>query len=177
MTGLTPEEYVRQTGERLLADGSEVSTVQLPSGSALVGYRGQFKLAWMATKLHLFTVVVAVPQATASLLYTLTSESAQYAKSTKGALRGLQSGVAVIPALVSYDVQPDAREYAQSRPEKAFALFHLPAVVDLAAGQTYSYTGRMIWGGIYASWLRAHLAATLPSPTPPSPTPPSPRDI
>src|SRR6266498_3086270 len=75
--------------------------------------------------------------------------------------RGFQSGVAIIPALVAETVTEPARAAALARPKKEFAAFLLPAIVDLATGQTFSYQGRIVWGTIYASWLRARLAAAL----------------
>ena len=133
----------------------------LPGGPALVGYQSKFRLRWFATKLHLFTVVVPAPQATAPLLDDVIRQSIEYAKRTKGRLRGLQTGVAIIPALVAADVQSDARTAVEARPGRAWAAIALPTIVDLAAGETYLYRGRLIWGGIYGAWLRERIAATL----------------
>ena len=164
---MTPEEYVEQAAERMRADGNDVGPVDLPVGRATVGYRSEFRVRWGATKLHLFIVVLPLPVATGEWLTALGRAAAEYAKATKGQLRGLQSGLAVIPALVASEVRPDAREAAEAKPGKEWAVFSLPTVVDLAASQTYTYRGRMVWGAAYASWLRERQAAAL-SPPPPS---------
>jgi hypothetical protein len=164
IVAVTPDEYLRTAAGLLEADGSRVSPIQLPGGNALAGYRSKFKLAWAATKLHLFTVLYPTDLATDMQLEALSRDALDYAKATKGALRGLQSGVAIIPVLVASSVSDQARAAALARPEKKWAAFVLPAVVDLASGQTLSYQGRFVWGGIYASWLRARIAATLPPP-------------
>ena len=157
-------EYLQGAAQRMQQDGSQVSWVGLPGGQALVGYRSQFKLSLLATKLHLFTVLYPTALATDADLAALSRDAVNYAKATKGALRGFQSGVAIIPALVADTVSESARAAALARPKKEFAAFLLPAIVDLAAGQTVSYQGRIVWGGIYSSWLRARVATTLPPP-------------
>jgi hypothetical protein len=157
------DEYVEAAAARMDADGSEVSRIQLPVGPAVVGYRAQFKLKWFATKLHAFTVVVPVPAATLDVLTDATQQSLDYAKQTKGKLRGFQTGVAALPVLVSSEVSPDARATVESRPSKKFAAQTLPAIVDLSSGQIHRYEGRLVWGGIYDAWLRARLDA-LPHP-------------
>lgn len=161
---MTPDDYLRTAAGLLEADGSRVSRVQLPGGAALVGYRSKFKLAWAATKLHLFTVLYPTDLASPMQLDALSQDALDYAKATKGALRGLQSGVAIIPVLVARSVSDQARAAALARPEKKFAAFVLPAVVDLTTGQTFSYSGRFVWGGVYAKWMRARVAATVPPP-------------
>jgi len=158
------EEYMDGAARRLHEDGSQVSRVQLPGGIALVGYQSKFRARWAATKVHLFTVLYATVVATDAQLDMLSRDAVDYAKSTKGALRGLQSGLAVIPALVADTVTEQARAAATARPRKQFAVFLLPSIVDLSSGQTLSYQGPILWGALYASWLRARLAAALPPP-------------
>ncbi|MGH9280629.1 MAG: levansucrase [Acidimicrobiales bacterium] len=159
-------QYVQHTRQRLLADGNEVSDVVLRGGAVLIGYQSQFKMRWMATKLHLFTGVAAVPQATAQAVAALSAEAIGYAKATKGQLRGLQTGVAAIPALVADEVTPDGRAAAEARPAKEFAAIVLPAVVDLRAGQVYSYTGTIVIGAVYAGFLRERVRTIFPAPPP-----------
>ena len=159
-------QYIAETRQRLAGDGSVVSDETLPSGAVLVGYQSQFKIKWGATKLHLFTIVAAVPEATAGGFDLLVRESLAYAKREKGQLRGLQTGVAVIPALVGATAHPNARAAAEGRPPKEFAAMALPAIVDLAAGQVYSYQGKILIGAIYAGFLRERLQTTLPAPHP-----------
>jgi hypothetical protein len=148
----------------MLADGNVVSSVQLECGPALVGYQSRFQWKWVATKLHLFTVVVAVPVATSENLAAVTAQATDYAKRTKGKLRGFQTGVAVLPALVADEVLPEARMAAEARPKTGWAVFVLPAIADLNAQEMYSYRGRLVWGGVYASWLRERLGAVVAPP-------------
>jgi hypothetical protein len=161
---MNAEEYLQGAARRLQEDGSQVSRVQLPGGSALVGYQSKFRMSWAATKLHLFTVLYPTGVATDGQLAALSRDAVNYAKATKGALRGFQTGVAVIPILVADTVTEQARTAATARPKKEFAAFLLPAVVDLPSGRTFTYPGRIVWGALYASWLRERLSATLAMP-------------
>jgi hypothetical protein len=154
-------DYMVSVRRRMVADDLEVSEVQLPSGAAIVGYRNRFSLAWFATKLHLFVVAAAVDSASNPLLVGLTRESVDYAKATKGSLRGFQTGVAVMPILVCRNVPADVAAAATSRPGKEFAAFNLPAVVDTTHGVVHTYRDRIVWGGIYARWLRERQAAIV----------------
>jgi hypothetical protein len=163
ITMMNAEEYLQGAAGRLQEDGNQVSRVQLPGGTALVGYQSKFRLSWAATKLHLFTVLYPTGVATDASLAALSRDAMNYAKATRGALRGFQTGVAVIPALVADTVTEQARTAATARPKKEFAAILLPAIVDLSSGQTFSYQGRIVWGVLYASWLRARLSATLPA--------------
>jgi hypothetical protein len=154
-------DYMLMVRRRMVADGQVVSEVQLPSGPAIVGYLSRFRLAWFATKLHLFVAVAAVDSGTAPLLSGLTRESVDYAKVTKGSLRGLHTGVAVMPILVCRTVPADLAAAARAKPGKEFAAFNLPAVIDTTNGLVHTYRGRIVWGAVYASWLRERQGATV----------------
>jgi hypothetical protein len=157
-------EYATSVAARLTADGFEVSRVDLPAGHAVVGYRSEFRLRWMATKLHALVVVVPLPEVTAEAVGVVTEQAVDYAKRTKGQLRGLQTGVAALPVLVSSRVHEDAVAAVEARPSKHWAAFVLPTVVDLGAGAVHRYDGRLVWGGVYSAWIRERLDA-LPPPT------------
>jgi len=161
---MNAEKYLEGAKRRLQEDGSQVSWVQLPGGTALVGYQSKFRVRWAATKVHLFTVLCPTGVATDAQLAGLSRDAVAYAKATKGGLRGRQSGVAVIPALVADTVTEPARAAVAARPSRQFAAFLLPAIVDLSGGQTLSYQGPILWGALYASWLRARLSAALQPP-------------
>jgi hypothetical protein len=92
----------------------------------VVGYQSKFRLRWLATKLHLFTIVACAPAVTAELLQRITAESFSYANNMKGTFRGLQSGFAVVPAVVSEHVLPDARQLVERRPAHLGQHSHFP---------------------------------------------------
>ena len=158
---MTAAERMHQIREQMLADGNSVSFVELGGGVALVGYQSKFRWRWFATKLHLFTVVLAVPEATSEQLSVHTQQAVDYAMATKGKLRGLQVGIAVIPALASEAVPADARQAVEARPPKKWSAFVFPAIVDLTTNETHWYRGRILWGRLYDRWLRTRLERVL----------------
>jgi hypothetical protein len=158
---VTPEDFLQVTASNLKADGSVVTAVDLRSGPATVGYQGEFRWSWFATKLNLFAVVTTRSEATVDGFSTLISEAIEYAKQTKGRLRGLQTGVAVMPILASASVSPAAMDLVKTRPPKGFAAITMPAIVDLSTGEAHYYEGRLVVGALYTKWLRERLARAL----------------
>lgn len=161
---MNPQEYLDTVADRLRGDGAAVDTAVLPGGEALVGYRSQFRLRWMATKLNLFTVVRSVPEVTASALENFSNEALDHGVKLKGRFRGLQTGVAVVPVLVGELVEPSAAEYARTVLVRRWSAFAWPAVVDLDRNVVSSHQGSVTIGGIYASWMRQQTAVALPPP-------------
>jgi hypothetical protein len=160
----TMEDYLNLAAGRLTADGATVSSGQIGGLNALVGYRSQFRLAWMATRLHLLTVIAAKPHVSAADVPAFVDAALDHAKAEKGRWRGLQSGVAVIAALIGQQVDPSAAAFARDQLVRKFAVIGWPAVVDLSTGQVHSHQGRVAIGGIYAGYLRQQTAVALPEP-------------
>ena len=163
---MTPDEYLKLVESRLRAENVEVAPDVIGGVTALVGYRPRFRLAWMATKLHLFTVVIPVQVVTLDALTHFTNDALQYAVRSKGGLRGFQTGVAAIPVLVGYQVEPDAAAYAEGQIVKRFSAFAWPAAVDLSQGRVYRHVGRVVIGSVYAGWMRSQTELATPAPTP-----------
>jgi len=162
---MDPSEYLDLVAERLASGGATVTTEQIGPIIALVGYRARFRMRWMASTLHLFTVVVPAPwTVTAAALERFGNDAIDFADSRKGALRGFQSGVAAIPVLVGPDIQPDAKEYAQTQILRRYAAFAWPAVVDLTERRVYRHEGRVAIGAVFSGYLRAQTALALPEP-------------
>jgi hypothetical protein len=160
----TMEDYLTVAASRLTADGAAVSSGRIGGLDAVVGYRSQFRLAWMATRLHLFTVIAAKPEVSGGDLSAFVDAALDHAKAAKGQWRGLQSGVAVIAALIGQQVDPSVAAFARHQLVRKFAAVAWPAVVDLSTGQVHSHQGRVAIGGIYAHYLRQQTAIALPEP-------------
>jgi hypothetical protein len=156
-------EYVNAVEHRLVAAGVQTGRASVGGLDTLIGYRSQFKLQWMATKLHLFSVVGTTDlTVNADGLRGFSMQALDFAEREKGGLKGLQVGVAAIPILVSQHVKRDAITLARNDIIKRFSAFAWPVVVDLSARKAYSHEGRVLVGGIYASWIRGQIALALP---------------
>lgn len=157
--------YIDATATRLAADGCTVQAEDWSGTRVIVGYRSDFRLRWMATKLHLITAVAPAPVVQAGSIEGFTNAVMEYALARKGQFRGLQSGIAVFPALVSPDVDPAALAWAAQRQRVRFACMARPVVIDVARGAVSTFRGTPGLGWIYAGHLRAKLAAYFPSAT------------
>ncbi|MEV4386480.1 levansucrase [Micromonospora sp. NPDC049580] len=156
------QAYLTATGERLRVDGCEVRTEDWGGVPVLIGYRGDFRMRWMATKLHLFTVAAPTTLVTADALQRFTATAMDYVLARKGQLRGFQNGVAVFPALVGTQVEPAASAWAQGGQQMKFAAVARPVAVDAGSGTASAYRGNPALGFIYAAHLRSKLNAYFP---------------
>jgi hypothetical protein len=161
---MSADEYIKEVASRLRADGAEVTTESIRDLTTLVGYRAQFRMRWMATRVNLFTIVGTVPLVTVAGLERFTNDAIDYAISQKGKFRGLQNGVAVIPVLVGERIESGAAAFATDTLVRRFSAIGWPATVDMTSRHVYKHEGRVFVGGIYASWLRQQTAIALPDP-------------
>jgi hypothetical protein len=154
--------YVEATAARLASDGCQVGTEDWSGTQVLIGYRSDFRLRWMATKLHLFTIVAPATAVAAGAIEAFTNSTMDYALGRKGAMRGLQSGVAVLPCLVSPSVEPGELAWARKQQRIRFACMARPVVVDTSTGEVGCFRGSATLGRIYAGHLRRKLDLYFP---------------
>jgi len=156
------EKYLTSVTDRLTDDGATMSESDIGGFSAVVGYRAQFRLSWLATRVHLFTVVASVPYVNVQRLQQFTNDVLDFGVKERGRFRGLQTGVGVIAALVSDSVEPEARTWATTELVDRRGAFAWPALVDLSSGRRFSHAGAVRRGGLYANWMRQQIATALP---------------
>jgi hypothetical protein len=156
--------YVDAVAARLTADGCEVRAENWSGSPVIVGHRADFKLQWMATRLHLVTIVASSPHVTQPTLEAFTNSAWEYALSRKGDFRGLQTGVAVLPALVTPTADPAALRWADEQQRVRFATMARPTVVDLSRNYVAAFRGSAMLGRIYAGHLCTKLKLYFPPP-------------
>lgn len=122
--------------------------------TGLVGHMSQFRLRWMAVRIHLLVYVQTVDTVTIDGLERFTLASMQRAIAAKGALRGLQVGVAVAPIQIGASVTDGARRYAQHQILLRHGAFAWPVAIDATSGEVHRHTGRPLAGWIYTKWMR-----------------------
>ncbi len=148
------QEYLASVGSRLATDGCGPRWEDWSGAPVLVGRRADFRLRWMGTRLHLFTIAAAVPEITVATIDTFTAQVQRYAKANKGGLpAGMQTGVAVFPLLVSGRIDPAAMAWAVDRQRVQFACLARPVVADVTRRQVGFHRGRPAIGRLYASHL------------------------
>ena len=163
MAIVVPTDYLEALRVRLADDRCNPQFQPWGAASVLVGHRSQFRMRWLATRLHLFIIAAVAPVVTVETLSRFTEAAMDYARQNKGGLpAGFQTGVAVFPALISDRVEPDAAAWAASRQRLKFACVGRPAVIDTGTGQVSQYRRTPLIGSVYGRYLRTKSALYFP---------------
>jgi hypothetical protein len=142
--------------------GFTVSDEALAVGPVVVGYRGTFRFRWLATKLHLFVVVLTVPTIDASTLEQFLAESTAYAREhTRWWNRAVQQAVAAVPVVVCDVATGPAVTVVEQLPRRDSGLMTIPWLVDAATGRTHSSLGKVVFGAVYRPWIDERVGALL----------------
>jgi hypothetical protein len=157
---MTEDEFTALVPQRL--NGQRRSVAHIDGLASLVGFRSDFRLAWFATRLNLFTVVACAPSADQAALERYCDAALDYAIAEKGRFRGLQSAVGVISVLASQDVHESAIRFARATVNRRFAAFAWPILFDLNSSQYYGYEGSSLLGRVYNDWMRTRASIALP---------------
>ncbi|MFD0526434.1 hypothetical protein ACFQ1I_02840 [Kitasatospora arboriphila] len=104
--------YLAQLGERLRADGTQVTAAGWCDHSVVVGSRGDRKLQWFGTKTELFVLAAVVPEIDSTALVEFTGWAMDRAKHIRSGLPGARNAATVLPTLISSKVQPSAAQWA-----------------------------------------------------------------
>jgi len=161
---MTPQDYMRELGERLQADGCDPQW-DTSAAPFLIGRRADFKVQWMATRMHLFTIAAVVPEAALAGLEQFTDFALNTAiDRKKGLARGLQTGLAVFPVLISDRVDPEALRRAAVWQKVRFACMGRPTVVDTANRLVGTYRRIPVVGAMYGPYLRRKSEQYFPVP-------------
>jgi hypothetical protein len=154
------EAYLQALAHRLTADGCSVTQENWNGGIVLIGRRADFRVQWMATKLHLFTVATVVPAISTAGMQAFTTNTMNYV--TRDILLGVQSGAAVFPTMISPNVEVGADAWAAEKQRNQFACMGRPVVVDTTRGAVSCFRGTAMLGWIYSSHLRRKLNTYFP---------------
>ncbi|MDQ1293530.1 MAG: hypothetical protein QG608_1411 [Actinomycetota bacterium] len=141
-----------------------MTTADFTAGTVPLGYRGEFKWRWAATTLHMFVAVVETPRATADVVREATVDLAAHARQLKGGMKALQSTRVVVPIVVAASVDPEARALVEKVQYKEAGAAPFPVIDCVGTGQVHACTDRLVWGAVFASWLRARVAASVGTP-------------
>jgi len=150
-----------QIVERLESDGFRMTTSEFDTGTVPTGYRGEFKWRWAATTLHLFVSVVETPRATTEIVSRSVVDLSELARKGRGGMKSLQSTRVVVPIVVAGEVDPEAVAMVGKVQYKVAGAAPFPVIDHVSGSQVFACTGRLVWGAIFASWIRARVAACV----------------
>ena len=115
-----------------------------------VGYKKEFRLSWIATRLHLFIVIGKTDQKIdKNLIENFSKESFQYALEHNTGWRGFQSCVAVIAILEGTEMENEALMYCMQSPPKHWGACEIPVIYDRKNKTAIRYSSIPMWGAIY----------------------------
>jgi hypothetical protein len=142
--------------------GFQVIEGAVVAGAPLIASKSEFRLSWMATRLHLFVAVKVVPIVRAADIAPYAEELMGFGERVKGRWLGLQSGIAANPALVGQTVEAEAVQIATTQLYRRPAIFAWPVVVDLGRQERIAHRDNPKVGRLYNSWMRQQIEAVLP---------------
>ncbi|WP_433533562.1 hypothetical protein ACQPYA_21675 [Micromonospora sp. CA-263727] len=150
--------------QRMVADGCAVTDESIGSMPVVVGYRARVRAL---TRIHIFAVAAKVEQVDEASLRAYVDDVVNLGVGRKGQWRGMQSGVIVLPILVTESVDPAAVALTQKAYRlnlNGFAVMAQPAVADVQAGQVWTFRGTRLWGYAFNSLVKRLYKAYLPEP-------------
>ncbi|SCL21313.1 hypothetical protein GA0074692_1144 [Micromonospora pallida] len=162
---ISVDAYLDVVRQRLVADGCAVTEESVGSTSAVVGYRAQTRAL---TRMHIFTVAAPADRVDEAVLREFVDAVVNLGLARKGQWRGMQSGVIVLPVLVTTTAEAGATALTQKAYRlnlAGFAALAQPAVVDVTAGRVWTFRGTRLWGYAYNSLIKKKYATYLPEPS------------
>ncbi|KAA1425561.1 hypothetical protein [Nocardioides antri] len=148
---MTPVEYVEQVGQRMAADGCDVTWGQVGPVRALVGHRKDFRLL----RIHLTTVVAAFPPDAFSV-GQFARDVSSYAIERAGKAAGWVT-IEAFAVIACDTAPPDATVAASAQPAIEWLSRTQPVVVETATWQVHTFSGRMWWGSAFNGYKRRRL--------------------
>ncbi|GIJ78828.1 hypothetical protein Xph01_32600 [Micromonospora phaseoli] len=158
------DRYMGIVRQRFVADGCAVTDENIGSLPVVVGYRARVRLL---TRIHIFAVAAQVERVDEAGLRAYVDDVVNLGLGRKGQWRGLQSGVIVLPILVTESVDSAAVALTQKAYRlnvNGFAAMAQPAVVDVKAGKVWTFRGTRLWGYAFNSLVKQLYQAYLPEP-------------
>ncbi|MCU7826880.1 hypothetical protein [Kitasatospora sp. DSM 101779] len=158
--------YLEGLGERLRADGCQVTAATWRDHGVVVGGRSDRKVRWFGTKTELFVLAAAVPEIDSASLAEFTEWAMDRAKNIRSGLPGARNAAMVLPALVSSTVHPSAAQWAAADARLlGTSLIGRPVTVETAAPGTARvamYRGGVVWGGMFTGHVLEKAALYFP---------------
>lgn len=122
--------------------------------TAAIALTSRFRWRWMATLLHTFIYAAWFhPGTPVETLDQYLAAACQYAIDKKGALRGMQVGVAAVTVAIVDNATAEQVEWAAHPHGRRFAAIAFPVLVDATARRVIR-PERMVLGAIYTGYLQ-----------------------
>jgi len=146
------------------AAGLQPSRVNVGPAVAVVGTTSRFRWRWIATKLNVCMYAAwFLPATPVEMLDQYLAAACQDAIDRKGAMRGMQTGVAAITVAILDSATPEQVAWASTPHGRRFAALTFPVMVD-ASTRRVVRPERMVLGGIYTGYLKELVSTHIEGP-------------
>jgi hypothetical protein len=151
-----------EVANRMRADGFDVHPGELPFRGAVIGTKGVFRLRWLATKLHIYIVLIEQDTLDVATFDGLISAANAYAQSkVRWWYRGLQQGVAVVPICICRRATEASIIQASGVPTRKFAFLSYPCIFQADLGKLYMSDEKIVVGVLYDKWIKSMINGIL----------------
>ena len=153
------DEAVQALAGGLSGAGWQVTAGQVDAPWRFVARTSEFRLRWLAVRLHTFVFAVALRGGEdPAWLDAQLRAAVQHSRANKGGQHeGLQSGSAVVMVGIGSDLGPELRTWAARAHGQQLATVTHPVLVDVTAGDVLE-PSRPAIGAIYHGYLRGVVA-------------------
>ena len=143
--------YIQATYNRFNKDGF-IQHKEIVNGiEVTVAKQQEFRLSWMATKMHYTGIYGALDHITQQDAELFSTACFECSKKNYTGHRGLQSGFSSISALVSHSIDVAAKQWVKNYQKKHFASFEIPVIIDLSSNEILFRQKKPLWGRMYYS--------------------------
>jgi hypothetical protein len=153
---MTPQEAIVRIGQSTTRAGFATSDQVFLGMRVLVARTSQFRLRWMATKLHTFVVASAFPPGTATpdQLDDFMHAMMEYGRANKGGLpASSRTSIAAITVAVTESADRSAHAWTAERRGSQHAVQPFPVLVDVATGEV-THMARPLLGSFFYGYLK-----------------------
>ena len=149
------ETYLKIVTTNFEKEGFEIIRGKVENFEIIIAKVDKYKWEWIESQLNIFAILSTQENITKEIIETFSKLSRDYAINNKNANSGNNhSNVVSFSLLTSFNIDDEAIDWVQNRPDKYFPAFEMPVISDLKNNELYYYDQTPAWGGLYYRFLR-----------------------
>jgi hypothetical protein len=149
------DTYLKMVSSNFKNEGFLVFDDTIEGFDVIVAKITKYKWEWIESLLNIFSIIGASEKITQENIEMYSKISRNFAQEQyKGLSTEAQTGIVSFALLASFDIEEDAIDWVQNRPDKYFPAFEMPVISDLKNNELYYYEKVPQWGGLYYRFLR-----------------------
>jgi hypothetical protein len=149
------DSYLKMVSNNFKTEGFLVVDDQIGNYDVIIAKITKYKWEWIESLLNIFSIIGASKNISLEDIEKFSKLSREYAKEQyKGLSSEAQTGIISFALLASFNIEEEAIDWVQNRPDKYFPAFEMPVISDLKNNELYFYENIPRWGGLYYRFLR-----------------------